>query len=103
MANWKKAALWLVAATLAYNVVEAVVALWAGEVADSIALMGFGLDSVIECAAAVVMLRHLVLENGGTDANALEESEHRAHRFIGATFFLLAAYVVFQAGRILWL
>lgn len=45
---------------MSYNVVEAVVALWAGERADSIALIGFGLDSVIECAAAGVLLWRLV-------------------------------------------
>jgi divalent metal cation (Fe/Co/Zn/Cd) transporter len=103
MVNWKRAARWLVAATLAYNAIEAAVALWAGEVADSIALIGFGLDSVIECAAAVVMLRHLLLEDRGASPETLEASEHRAHRFIGFTLLLLAAYVGIQAGRTLWL
>ena len=56
-------ALWLVGATLAYNVVEAVVAVWAGTEAGSIALLGFGLDSVIECAAAAVLLWRLWVES----------------------------------------
>ena len=102
MANWKRIALRLVGATLAYNVIEAVVAIWAGEVADSVALVAFGLDSVIESAAAVVMLRHLVLEARGASPEDLEASEHRTHRFIGFTFFALAAYVAFEAGRTLW-
>ena len=45
----------LAAATISYNVIEAVVALWAGGVADSSALIGFGLDSVIEVASAVAL------------------------------------------------
>ena len=43
------------AATISYNVVEAAVALWAGGVADSSALIGFGLDSVIEVASALAL------------------------------------------------
>ena len=54
--RWAKYALGLVAGTLAYNVIEAVVALWAGAVAESVALLGFGLDSLIEMAAAALLL-----------------------------------------------
>lgn len=43
------------AATITYNVVEAIAALWAGNVADSSALIGFGLDSVIEVTSAVAL------------------------------------------------
>ena len=43
------------AATITYNVVEAVAALWTGNLADSSALVGFGLDSVIEVASAVAL------------------------------------------------
>lgn len=46
--NWTKIAYWLVAGTLAYNIVEAVIALWSGFRADSNALVGFGFGSVIE-------------------------------------------------------
>jgi hypothetical protein len=48
---WTRIALWLVVATMGYNVLEAVVALWSGVEAESVALFGFGLDSVIETAA----------------------------------------------------
>jgi len=92
----------LVAGTMAYNVVEAGVAVWAGERADSVALLGFGLDSIIECAAAAVMLRHLLLVARGAEEEALEASERRTRRFIGATFVLLAAWIAFEAGRTLW-
>ena len=54
--DWRRTAIWLVGATLAYNVVEAVIALWSGERADSIALFGFGLDSVIVFSASGVVL-----------------------------------------------
>jgi hypothetical protein len=50
---------------MAYNVVEGVVALWAGIKAQSIALVGFGLDSYIECAAAAALLWRLTLEARG--------------------------------------
>ncbi len=103
MRDWRRIALWLVGGTMAYNVLEAVVALWAGARAESIALVGFGLDSVIECAAAAVMLRHLLLTARGADKEAIEASEHRAHRFIGITFLALAAYVAFAAMKSLWL
>jgi divalent metal cation (Fe/Co/Zn/Cd) transporter len=94
--------LWLVGLTLAYNVVEAGIALWSGVRADSIALVGFGLDSVIECAAAGVLLWRLSVERRGVEGRALEVAEKRVHRFVGVTFLLLAAYVVAQATIILW-
>lgn len=90
-------ALWLVGATLAYNVIEAVIAVWAGTEAGSIALLGFGLDSVIECAAAAVLLWRLRVESSSDDPERIETAERRAHRFVGLTFLALAAYVVVQA------
>ena len=89
--------LWLVAAGLTYSVVEAVVALWAGVEAGSIALLGFGLDSVIECAVALVMLWRLLVETRGGDHERVERAERRVLRFMSATFFALAVYVVVQA------
>jgi len=96
-----QAALILVAATMAYNVVEAVVALWSGTAAESIALFGFGLDSVIECAAAAVLLWRLAVEARGADPEEIEASERRVRRFVGGTFFALSAYVIAQAARTL--
>jgi divalent metal cation (Fe/Co/Zn/Cd) transporter len=100
--RWNRIALWLVGGTLAYNVVEAVVALWAGERAGSIALFGFGLDSVIECSAAVLLLWRLGMEAKGTSGHSLEAMDRRVHRYVGVTFYLLALYVVIQAGLTLW-
>ena len=100
--DWARIGLWLVGATLAYNVVEAAIALSSGAAADSIALVGFGLDSGIEVAAAAVLLWRLALEAGGTDGDELELAERRVHRFVGATFLALAVYVTGQAGWTLW-
>ena len=100
--DWTRIGLWLVGATLAYNVIEAVIALASGAAADSIALVGFGLDSGIEVAAAAVMLWRLALETRGVDGERLERAERRVHRFVGATFLALAVYVTGQAGWTLW-
>jgi divalent metal cation (Fe/Co/Zn/Cd) transporter len=87
---------------MAYNVIEAGVALWFGASAESIALLGFGLDSAIECAAAGVLLWRLSLETRGADPEQLERAEQRVHRFVGATFLALATYVTAQASLTLW-
>lgn len=97
-----RTALWLVGGTMAYNALEAVIALWAGHKAGSIALVGFGLDSVIELAAAGVLFWRLGKEKRGAPAAAVARSERTAHRFVGGTFLALAAYVLAQAGWTLW-
>jgi divalent metal cation (Fe/Co/Zn/Cd) transporter len=96
--DWHRIATMLVATTMAYNVVETVIALWAGFVARSVVLVGFGLDSVIECAAAGALLWRLRLDAAGSAPEALERAERRVHRFIGATFMALAVFVVAQAA-----
>jgi divalent metal cation (Fe/Co/Zn/Cd) transporter len=60
--DWRRIGLWLVGATMAYNVLEGVVALCAGLHAGSIALVGFGFDSFIECAAAAALFWRLGIE-----------------------------------------
>ncbi len=85
------------AGTLVYNLVEAAVSIWAGVEAESIALFGFGLDSVIEVAAAVAMLWRLTVELRTHDGERVERAERRVYRVIGATFIALAVYVVVQA------
>jgi divalent metal cation (Fe/Co/Zn/Cd) transporter len=97
MAPLLRRALWLVGFTLGYNVVEAGVALWAGTEAGSIALLGFGLDSLIEVAAAAVLLWRLSVEMRGGDSERVEAAERRAHRFVGFTFLALALYVLVES------
>jgi divalent metal cation (Fe/Co/Zn/Cd) transporter len=99
--RWMRIGLGLVVATMAYNVIEAGLALWFGAKAESIALVGFGLDSVIETAAAGVLLWRLQLETRGASPEQVEKAERRVHRFVGATFLALALYVFGQAGWML--
>lgn len=82
----------LVAATITYNVVEAVVALVAGTIASSVALIGFGLDSVIEVSSAAAV----AWQFAGRDP---EKRERVALRVIACSFFALAAYVSVEAVR----
>lgn len=96
--DWMRIALALLVATVAYNLIEAGLALWSGVSARSVVLVGFGLDSLIECVAAGVLLWRLRLERQGADAETLEHAERRVHRVVGVTFFALAAYVVGQAA-----
>jgi Co/Zn/Cd efflux system component len=80
------------AATITYNVIEAVVALWAGNVADSAALIGFGLDSVIEVTSALALSWQF-------SAKDPERREHLTLRIIAISFFALAAFVTLDAVR----
>jgi divalent metal cation (Fe/Co/Zn/Cd) transporter len=87
---------------MVYNALEAVVALWAGVCAGSIALVGFGLDSIIELAAASVVLWRIAIEARGTDSQRVTRAESLVRRFVGATFLALAAYVLMQSAWGLW-
>lgn len=87
---------------MAYNGIEAAVALWAGVAARSIALVGFGLDSMIELSAASVLLWRLSAEARAAARATIEARERLVHRFVGATFLALALYVATQAGLSLW-
>jgi divalent metal cation (Fe/Co/Zn/Cd) transporter len=81
-----------VAATISYNVIEAAVALAAGAQASSTALIGFGLDSVIEVSSALAV----AWQFAGRDPEAREKI---ALRVIAFSFFALAAYVTVDAAR----
>jgi divalent metal cation (Fe/Co/Zn/Cd) transporter len=95
--RWRTVARRLVVATMGYNGVEAAVALWSGVAARSIALIGFGLDSTIELAAAGALLWRLRVEDRGASSAEVESTERRVLRFIGVTFLALAVYVSVQA------
>ena len=82
----------LVAATITYNVTEAVIAITAGTVASSTALVGFGLDSVIEVASAAAV----AWQFAGRDPQARERA---ALKVIAVSFFALAAYVTVESVR----
>ena len=80
--------------TIAYNSIEAVVAVSAGVLAGSVALVGFGIDSFIELGSSVAGLWRL--HSDATPA-ARERSERLVLRVIGVCFLLLAAYVLVDA------
>ncbi|SHN80042.1 Cation efflux family protein [Geodermatophilus obscurus] len=82
----------LVAATITYNLIEAVVALTAGTAASSSALIGFGLDSVIEVSSALAV----AWQFAGSDPEARERATLKV---IAVSFFALAAFVTFDALR----
>ena len=85
----------LVAATITYNIIEAAVAIGAGTIASSTALVGFGLDSVIEVASASAV----AWQFSGRDPEARERA---ALRIIAISFFALATYVTVESVRALF-
>jgi divalent metal cation (Fe/Co/Zn/Cd) transporter len=81
-------------AGLAWHGVEAAVAIAAGVAASSVALVGFGADSLVEAVAGVVVLWRFAAARAASD-----EAERRAQQLIGASFLLIAAYVGVEAVR----
>jgi divalent metal cation (Fe/Co/Zn/Cd) transporter len=92
-------ALWLEYITVGWNVVEAVVAIGAGVIAGSVALIGFGADSAIEVISAVGLLWRL--RRAGPHATVSEEgaAEKRALYVVAMTFLLLAIYITVEAVK----
>lgn len=84
--------------TVAWNALEALVALAAGVIAGSIALVGFGTDSVVEVSSAGVLLWRLHSDYNDV---ARERNEKLAQRLVGVSFLLLAVYVGVDAGSTL--
>ena len=91
MARLRRRGFWLEYASMAWMTAEAAVAITAGVIASSIALVGFGLDSVIEFFAAAIVIWQLRGEG--------EDRQTRAVRLIGVTFFALAAYLSVEGIR----
>ena len=88
-----KALAWL---GMVWHGIEAVVAIVAGVAAGSIALIGFGIDSVVEAMAGFVLLWRFAATR-----HASEGAERSAQKLIAVSFYLLAAYVSFEAVRAL--
>jgi divalent metal cation (Fe/Co/Zn/Cd) transporter len=85
----------LAGASVTYNVLEAVIAIAAGVAAGSVALIGFGLDSVVEVSSGLIILwqfRHRLPES----------RERQALRLMAFSFFALAAYIAFESVRALF-
>ena len=82
--------------TVGYNIVEAVLSIVFGSLAGSIALVGFGLDSIVESLSGLVLIWRL--SRHGKISKAEEEKiEKKAMKFVALTFFVLGLYVLFQS------
>ena len=84
----RRKALILVWVGFAWNIVEADVALWSALASSSVALLAFGLDSLIEIFAGAVLIWRLGMEEKRKE----EDAENRALKLVGITFFLLRAH-----------
>jgi divalent metal cation (Fe/Co/Zn/Cd) transporter len=91
--------LWLNYATIAYNSVEAIVSIVAGVLAGSVALVGFGVDSVIEVTASGAAQWRLRVDH---DAVRRRRVERASVRVIGTCFIALALYVAYDGSVTLW-
>ncbi|MBM3313288.1 hypothetical protein FJY70_01690, partial [candidate division WOR-3 bacterium] len=83
--------------TVGYNVVEGVASVAAGALAGSIALVGFGLDSFIESISGGVMIWRF--SQRGLTEEEERRVEAKAAKLVGWSFFVLAAYILFEAAK----
>lgn len=82
--------------TVGYNVVEAAASIVLGHMADSIALIGFGLDSIVESLSGMVLIWRL-RQHGKVSEEQERGIERRAMKFVALTFFVLGLYVLFES------
>lgn len=96
MAALGRRALLLSYFTVGYNVIEGVIAIFAGYVAGSPALVGFGLDSFVESLSGGVMIWRFA-QHEGLSKEEEERIERKAIKIVGYTFFVLAAYIFYES------
>jgi len=89
-------ALFLEYFTVGYNILEAFVSILFGAIANSIALIGFGLDSIAESLSGMVLVWRLQ-KHGKISIELENRIEKRAQTFVAITFFILAAYVLYES------
>jgi divalent metal cation (Fe/Co/Zn/Cd) transporter len=82
--------------TVAYNILEAAASIAFGTMASSIALVGFGLDSIVESLSGLILVWRLRGHNPESP-DVEERRERRARRFVAITFFVLGAYVLYES------
>jgi divalent metal cation (Fe/Co/Zn/Cd) transporter len=88
--------------TVGYNIAEGIVSIFAGLLAGSIALVGFGLDSFIESSSGSVMIWRF-RKHGKISEEEEERIEKKAVRFVAYTFFILGAYILYESVKKLYL
>ena len=101
-AQLHKKALSLSYFTVGYNTVEGIISVFAGLLAGSIALVGFGLDSFVESLSGMVMVWRF-RKHGRISKEEEEKVEIMATRLVGYSFFVLAAYVFYESFKKLYL
>jgi cation diffusion facilitator family transporter len=84
--------------TVGYNILEAAASIVFGGIANSIALIGFGMDSIVESLSGLVLIWRL-RQHGRISEEAEERIERRAAKLVAITFFMLGSYVLFQSIR----
>jgi len=82
--------------TVVYNILEAIVSIAFGSIAGSIALVGFGLDSIVESLSGLILIWRL-RQHGRISLEEEEKIERRATRFVAVTFFILGVYVLYES------
>ena len=82
--------------TVSYNIIEAIVSIVFGTIANSIALVGFGLDSIVESLSGFVLIWRL-RQHKKISKKEEERIEKRAMKFVALTFFILGLYVLFHS------
>jgi cation diffusion facilitator family transporter len=94
--KFQRRALFLSYFTVGYNILEGLVSIFAGILAGSIALVGFGLDSFVESLSGSVMIWRFRKPEKMSEEEE-ERREKKAIKFVGITFFILAAYVLYES------
>jgi divalent metal cation (Fe/Co/Zn/Cd) transporter len=84
--------------TVGYNVLEAILSILFGASAGSIALIGFGLDSIVESLSGLILIWRLRKHETSSEEEEIT-SEKKAIKFVAATFFLLGAYVFYESVK----
>jgi divalent metal cation (Fe/Co/Zn/Cd) transporter len=84
--------------TVGYNFLEAFLSIFFGSSAGSIALVGFGLDSIVESLSGLILIWRLQKHNIYSE-NEEMESEKKTIKLVAVTFFLLAAYVLYESVK----
>jgi divalent metal cation (Fe/Co/Zn/Cd) transporter len=85
--------------TVGYNIIEGLIAVMAATAAGSVALLGFGVDSFIESLSGAILIWRLWAENGSSTSAAIHSLDRKAERGVGVSFFVLAAYIAWEAAE----
>jgi len=87
--------------TVGWNIIEGVVSVAAAIAAGSVALLGFGIDSFVETTSGLILIWRLRAERHARDSEEIERLDQRAHKLVGLSLLLLAAYILFDAAKAL--